>query len=71
MTIELAEEQLDSIRNNRTDSPHKLLDRVDKIGMWLAQQEYSKRVAKLLSECHQLSERLDVGSGRFRVMKEF
>lgn len=70
MTITRAAKELDGIRHNRADSADILLSRVDAVGAWLASQKNSKMVAKLLTECHQLADKLNGGSGKLGVRIE-
>ena len=64
MTITFAAKELDAIRNNRTSEVSELIGRVDAVGQWAACQKHSKKIAKVLQECHQLHEKLMGGSGK-------
>ena len=70
MTITFAAKELDAIRNNRISDKSELISRVDAVGQWAACQKYSKKVAKVLEECHQLHEKLMGGSGKGGVKIE-
>lgn len=59
MNSTMAAKALDRIRNDRTSSTAALLDEVNQIGQWLAQTKYTNTIGKLLTEAHQLTDRLN------------
>jgi hypothetical protein len=51
---------LDGIRNDRTSTVQEMIQQVDAVGFWLAEQKKATGLtAKLLDECHSLYEELN------------
>ena len=63
MTITKAVWELDRIRNDRTTKLETLISQVDAIGAWASQQKNGKKISQILSEAHDLINRLESGFG--------
>lgn len=63
MNIITAGKLLDRIRNDRITKLENLIAEVDQVGEWAAKQKTTKAVMRILSECHDLRNRLDSGFG--------
>lgn len=71
MTITQAAKKLAQIRDERVGASEEKIESLkkqcDEVGMWLAQQKWSKKIDQLGQEAHQLVEILAGGTGRGRL----